>query len=106
MRLKPILILRKLKENNLNVSKTAIDLNISRSTVHRWKIKATSTNGYNTFVRITKIHRVSTKPHSSPKVLSNNQMADIINIRNSTNKLDKLNDGNVMKINLIRLFFL
>lgn len=84
MRLKPILILRKLKENNLNVSKTAIDLNISRSTVHRWKIKATSTNGYNTFVRTTKIHRASTKPHSALKVLSNNQMADIINLRNST----------------------
>lgn len=81
MKLKPVKILRTLKKNQYDVSKTSIELGIHRSTVYRWMIKATSTNGYNTFIRSTKLQRLSTKPINIEYALTTIQKADIIKLR-------------------------
>lgn len=84
MQIKPIHIVKKLKENNLNVSKTSRDLGICRSTVYRWKYKATSTNGYNTFIRTINLKRTSTRPKHIEYILNSDQKIDIITLRKST----------------------
>ena len=99
MRLKPIHIVRKLKENALNATKTATDLGVHKSTVYRWKLKATSTNGYNTYIRTTKLRRRSTRPTSIEYALTSNEEIDIIKLRKAkgygAKKIKKLLSLNV-----------
>jgi len=78
MRVKPRKIILTLKQNSLDVNKTAIDLNIHRSTVYRWIKRARTRYGS---LSSHKLKRRSTKPKSIKRVLSLPQQQEIVKLR-------------------------
>jgi transposase len=85
MRIKPALIIKTLKYNDLDVTKTAEELGIHRSTVYRWKNIASTPSRYSTHLRVTNLSRKSTRPHKVYTALTHQQELDIIVLRRSKN---------------------
>lgn len=79
MRIKPSLIIKTLKENNLKVADTAKSLSIHRTTVYRWKIKANSGRGY---LVHQGLKRTSTTPKTIHYKLTSLERLNSINLRN------------------------
>lgn len=80
MRVNPRIIIKTLKENN-SLSKTAKILNISRSTIWRWKKRSMLFYGK---LRINGLKRFSTKPHTIKRKLTFNEEIAIIKLRKET----------------------
>jgi transposase InsO family protein len=81
MRIEPRLIIKTLKLNNYGVSIVAKLLEVHRSTVYRWIERAGSPYGYNTYLRVNKLKRKSTKPHTIHLALTGKEIADIMALR-------------------------
>ena len=70
--------------NNRNISKTARDLKISRSTVKRWVIRGRSINSWNGNIRWRGVKRKSTRPNSIKRSLNDIQERQLIKVREKT----------------------
>src|SRR3990167_1604457 len=80
MRVNPKEIIKTLRNNLLNISKTARDLNISRATVQRWKLRSKSLLGtYRT--RGICLKRKSTKPHVVKYALDDVKEREVVRLR-------------------------
>lgn len=77
MRISPQEMIKCLKQNKFNVSKTADELGVHRSTIYRWKFRSTSILGY---VR-QRVYRKSTQPHTIHKSMTPDEERDIIRLR-------------------------
>lgn len=79
MRIKPGLIIKTLKDNDLRVVDTAKILGIHRTTVYRWKIKANNGRGY---LIHQGLKRASTTPRTIHYKLTSLERLNSINLRN------------------------
>lgn len=82
MRRKPKEIIKKLKEHNLDVARTAQELGLHRSTVYRWKKRAAQHGRAE--LRIRGVERTSTRPKNIHTVLTQTEKTYIIETRKKT----------------------
>lgn len=70
--------------NQKDISKTARDLNISRSTVQRWVLRGRSIHSWRGNIRWKGVERKSTKPHRIKRSLNDIQERELIRVREKT----------------------
>lgn len=81
MRIRPKTIILALKRNQGYVWETALELNIHRSTVYRWRKRANTGWGFSS----AKLRRKSTRPHHiRGHSLSSKELSKAVELRNST----------------------
>lgn len=80
MRVKPYLIIRTFKKNR-SVAETARVLGIHRITVWRWIKKSRSVHGQSFELSEKHLHRKSTRPHITHKVLTAQDERNIVSLR-------------------------
>lgn len=105
MRIKPNLIIKTLKQNNLKVGATAKLLGIHRTTVYRWTIKASNGRGY---LVHQGLKRASTAPKTIHYKLTSSERINSINLRSKTHlgakKIKYLLRGDASAMTFHRLF--
>lgn len=85
MRRSPREIIETFKKNEGNITQTAKELQISRSTVRRWMLRGKSIHSWGSrYVRWKGIRRKSTRPHSIQRLLSDRQEKQIVRVRQQT----------------------
>jgi transposase InsO family protein len=72
------------KTNQYNISKTARNLGISRSTVRRWIVRGRSIYSWKGNIRWRGVSRKSTKPHKIHRSIDDKQERIIIKVRKET----------------------
>ena len=81
MRVKPYLIIRTLKQNGLDVDKTAKQLCMHRSTIYRWIKKARSLHQSNMALSEKGLVRKSTRPYTIKRALSAQEETNAVTLR-------------------------
>lgn len=79
MRIKPEIIIKTLRNNDFDVTKTSLDLGVHRSTIYRWLKRSRTAYGY---VKYRGLKYKSTRPHQIHYLITPDQEVEILDLRN------------------------